>query len=45
MKHPNKDDRPGYELIFVKYFTKNGKRFYASAYGHDAWAIWVKKKK
>jgi len=35
--------RPGYRLIFRPFFTtKNGKRIYASAYGLQAWAFWVK---
>lgn len=36
-------ERPGYKLIFVKWITtKNGRRIYASSYGKQAFAIWVK---
>ncbi len=37
------DTRPGYKLIFVAYVTtKSGKRIYASSYGLQGFAIWVR---
>ena len=41
MADPN--TRPGYRLIFVKWITtRSGKRIYASSYGLQAFAIWVR---
>jgi hypothetical protein len=36
------ETRPGYKLIFVKWITRGGKRIYASSYGLQAFAIWVR---